>query len=623
MKFLKVAQVFEAIEKKSSRLEIMQLVSDAFGSAKRDEVHQFMYLLQGKLGPDFSGITIGMGDKFVAAAIARVSGFPVHEVNAKYKKLGDLGLVAAEVLAKRKQQAFFSQELSLQKVFENLVKIAQCSGTGSQDTKIKLLAELVNSASPLEAKFIVRIPLENLRLGLGDPTIMDALALSFVEAFAKTNPKQVAEIEDELKTNKSKTDEWEDERKRKIRSKIRELIEAKYNIYPDMGTIAQKLKEKGLDGLHTIEIRPGIPIRPTLAERLPSAEEIAEKLGRCIVEQKLDGFRLQCHKDGKKVEIFSRKSENVTHMFPDIVKAILNQITAHTAIFEAEAIAENPATGEFFPFQITIQRKRKYGIEEKSEEYPLRIFCFDIMYLNGKNTMGLPFVERRKLLKSIISKGTRIELTKSIETSSAEKIEAFFNESIAAGLEGIIAKDLHAPYIAGARKFAWIKLKRSYKGELQDSVDAVIVGYFEGAGKRTQFGLGGLLTAVYNPDADSFQTLAKIGTGMTEAMLTELEQLLSKHSVKTKPKNVESNIEADHWVTPKFVVEVRADEITQSPIHTAGKTNKTDEGYALRFPRLVRMVSDKKPTDATTTKEIISMYKQQRTIQLQEEKAKE
>ncbi|MBS3061664.1 MAG: ATP-dependent DNA ligase [Candidatus Diapherotrites archaeon] len=619
MKFLSVAKVFESIEQKSGRLEIMKLVSDAFSSADASEVAELVYLLQGKLGPDFSGIKIGMGERFVEQSIAKVSGFPVSEINAVYKKLGDLGLVGQEVLKKRKQQAFFSQELGLKKVFDNMLKIARAEGTGSQESKIKLLAELLNSASPLEAKFIVRIPLEELRLGLGDPTIMDAMALVFVADFPKDFSRQAKEIESELKVNKDKKpEEWIEERDRRFRMRIREMIEEKYNVYPDLGKISEKLKENGLAGLAAIEIVPGIPIRPTAAERLPSAAEIIEKLGKCAVEAKYDGFRLQCHKSGDKVTIFSRNSENVTAMFPEVVDAIKSQIIAKAAIFEAEAIAFNVKTGEFFPFQVTIQRKRKYGVSEKSTEYPLRLFCFDLMFLEGKNLMPLPFVERRAELSKIIASGERISLTKSIITEKVEDLEKFFDESVSQGLEGIIAKDLNAPYIAGARKFAWIKLKRSYKGELSDTVDVVIVGYFVGQGKRTQFGLGGLLSAVYNPDKDRFETLAKIGTGMTEQMLSDLESTLSKLKVKTRPKNVESNLEPDFWVEPKLVAEVRADEITKSPVHTAGVVQKDDEGFALRFPRLIRLRIDKAPKDATTVKEIISMYKNQKSTQVEE-----
>ncbi len=615
MRFKRVADLFDSLQKTSSRLEMTDRLAFFLNELPSPEAPAFVYLLQGKLGPDFAGIKIGFGEKFVEHTIAKISGFSAEKVNQKFKQTGDLGETAEFFLEQKKQQSFFSQALTLQKVFDNLLKIARSEGAGSQETKIRLLAELLNSSTPLEARYIVRVPLEQLRLGVGDPTILDALAVKESNNFKKNNKKIIERFESEIKSKKEV--EKKEELGLKIKRHIRELIEEKYNVHPDLGLVAQKVLEKGLTGLREIEIEPGIPIRPTLAERLNSAEEIIEKLGKCAVETKLDGFRLQCHKSKNNVTIFSRQSENMTKMFPDLVKAIREQINADTAIFEAEAIAFNEDTGEFFPFQITMQRKRKYGIVEKTEEFPLKLFCFDVMYLNGKNLMRLAFTERRKKLEGILKTGTIIAPTELIITDNAQKLNSFFEDNISRGLEGIIAKDLNAPYIAGARKFAWIKLKRSYKGELQDTVDVVIIGYYKGKGKRTQFGLGGLLTAVYNKENDSFESIAKIGTGMTEQTLADLEKRLSKIKVKTKPKNVVSELEPDFWVEPKIVIEVRADEITKSPVHSAGKT-KTADGFALRFPRMISFRVDKKSEDATSAAEIREMYQRQANIQLQE-----
>jgi DNA ligase-1 len=615
MEFLKIAELFEGIEKTSARLEMTDQLSGFFKALSAESAPSFVYLLQGKLGPDYSGIKIGMGEKFVVEAIAKVTGFSKETVEKKFRETGDLGETAFELVQKKKQQSFFSASLTLRKVHENLLKIAKAEGMGSQDSKIRLLAELLNSAKPVEAKFIVRFPLEELRLGVGDPTIMDALALNLVNEFRKEHSKETGKIEEELKTKKP--EERKEELVRKIRVKIREKIEEKYNVHPDLGFLAQKLLEKGLPGLKEIGIEVGIPIRPTLAERLPSTEEIVEKLGKCAVESKFDGFRLQIHKKGETITVFSRQSENVTNMFPDIAKGVREQIKATEAIFEGEAIAYNEQTREFYSFQVTIQRKRKYGIEEKSEEFPLKLFCFDVMYADGKNWMPFPFRERRKQLEKMIAKGPVVQLTDSIITDDPKKMESFFEESIERGLEGIIAKDLNAHYIAGARKFAWIKLKRSYKGELQDSVDAVIVGYYKGKGKRTRFGLGGLLTAVYDKEKDLFKTIAKIGTGMSEETLQELEKRLSKIALKKKPARLESELEADEWCTPHYVIEVRADEITKSPMHTAGKKRAGDEGFALRFPRMIQFRSDKKPEEATSEKEIRRMFENQKHVQIQ------
>ena len=248
-------------------------------------------------------------------------------------------------------------------------------------------------------------------------------------------------------------------------------------------------------------------------------------------------------------------------MFPEIVKAVRKQIKIKKVIFEGEALAFNEETGEFYPFQVTIQRKRKHDVEKFLEKYPLKLFAFDLLF-DGKNLMQKSFRERRKRLGEIIGKGTVIELTDAVETASPVELEKFFDESVSQGLEGIIAKDLNAPYIAGARKFAWIKLKRSYKSELNDSIDVVVIGYYEGKGKRQQFGLGSLLTAVYNKNEDTFESVAKVATGLSEKELGEMEKLLKKEALKKKPSRVLSGLTPDHWVNPKYVIEVNADEIT-------------------------------------------------------------
>ncbi|HZX20711.1 MAG TPA: ATP-dependent DNA ligase [archaeon] len=612
MDFSEIADYFEKIENVSSRLEMTGILSELLEKANVKEIRKIIYLSQGILGPNQTSLEAGLGEGLIEQGIAKAAGYSKEEVKKLNREIGDLGLVAEKLNAKKKQQSLFSEKLSLEKVFGNFMKISELEGKGSQDSKLGTFAELLNSASKTEAKYIARFPLGNLRLGIGDPTIMDALAMNHLSEFLK-NKKIKEKIESELKEKKEEKRKEEFERKTKAR--LREIIEEKYNIHSDLGEIAEKLKQKGLKGLDELEIKPGIPIRPTLAERLPTAEQIVEKLGKCIVEAKYDGFRVQIHKNNENITIFSRQSENVSEMFPDLVEAVKKQVKAKKAIFEGEALAFNEETQQYFPFQITIQRKRKYDIEKKAEEFPLRLFLFDLMFLEGKNCMELPLKERRKKLREMIGKGTAIQLTNSIETSDPKKIDKFFLESIENGLEGIIAKDPEAKYIAGARKYAWIKLKRSYKGELHDSVDVTIIGYYKGRGKRTQFGLGGLLTAIYDEESDSFKSIAKIGTGMTEEILAELEEKLSKISTKQKPARVESELEPDVWVQPQYVIEVVADEITKSPMHTAGKSK--GQGFALRFPRMIKF-REKKPEQSTSEEEIISMYKNQGTTQVSE-----
>lgn len=608
MRFLEIARAFEEVEKTSSRIEMTKKLAELFRRAKEEELEKIVYLCQGQLGAPYKKQELGLGENLVMEAIAKATGYNQAKVKLLYREKGDLGLVARELVQSKKQQSLFSQELDLKKVFSNFEKIAKASGTGSQELKKRLLAELLNSAKPVEAKFITRIALESLRLGAGDPTIMDALAENNLEEFKQKEKKLVKELSQKYSG---------EELHRQIRARLREQIEAKYNIHSDLGRIAGLLARKGLNGLKEISITVGIPIRPTLAERLPSAKEIIKKIGKCAVEAKLDGFRVQLHKDKERVIIFSRRQEDMTHMFPEIVGAVRKQVKPEKAIIEGEAIAYSEDTDEFYSFQVTIQRKRKYGVGEYSKKFPLKLFVFDVMLVGNKNMMGLPFRERRRELEKIISKGDTITLTDMIITDKPEELNKYFDLNVQKGLEGIIAKDLNEKYIAGARKFAWIKLKRSYKGELSDTIDTVIIGYYRGKGARAKFGLGTLLAAVYNKELDRFESIAKIGSGMTEQQMIEMESSLKKIVVEKKPARVESGLEPDFWVEPKYVVEVRADEITKSPVHAAAK-GKGREGLALRFPRMTQLRVDRKPEEATTVREIKEMYRSQKTIKSEE-----
>jgi len=369
-----------------------------------------------------------------------------------------------------------------------------------------------------------------------------------------------------------------------------------------------------MEGVKKFKIQVGYPIRPALCERLPSSEDIIQKIGKAAIEAKYDGFRVQCHKDGENIELFSRNLERTTHMFPEIAAAIKNFISAKKLIIEGEALAYNEETGELFPFQVTIQRKRKHGIEELSKELPLKFFAFDLLYLDGADYTEKAFSERRKKLESIIKKNDIIEPSELFITDNPDKIIKYFESAIERGLEGVVAKRLDAPYSAGARNFNWIKLKRSYKGELADTIDVCIVGYFRGKGARARFGLGALLGTVYDSKTDTFKTVSKIGSGFKEDEFLELKKLLDEIALKHKHARVDSVMEADVWVEPRYVITVMADEITRSPTHTAGR-DKEGVGYALRFPRSTGFIRfDKKAEDANSVKEIIEMFNQQKQV---------
>jgi len=574
MKFNRLVEFFERLETTAKRLEMFDILSELFREASPNEIDRIIYLSQGQLLPPFKGVEMGMSEKLLIRAISDATNTPTKKVEEEFRHTGDLG-ATAENLIKWK-----GQYLDVEDVYKELMDIALTSGAGSVEKKIGLLSNLLKGASRKEAKYIARFVIGRLRLGIGDPTVLEALALAHGGRH------------------------------------LRVELERAYNLCSDLGLVAKTLVEKGIDGVRRFRVQVGYPIRMALCERLPSSEEIIKKIGRAAIEAKYDGFRCQVHKDGERVEIFSRNLERTTEMFPEIREAARNSITPQRAIFEGEALAYNEVTGELFPFQITIQRKRKHGVAEIAKEYPLKFFAFELLYSDGIDYTEKPYSERRKKLESIIKKNPVIEPAEMFITDDPKKIYKYFEAAIERGLEGVVAKRLDAPYSAGARNFNWIKLKRSYRGELADTVDLCVVGYFRGRGSRARFGIGALLGAVYDPRTDTFKTVSKVGSGFTEEEFMELKKTLDRIAIPHKHPRVDSLIEADIWVEPRYVVTVTADEITRSPSHTAG-IDREGIGYALRFPRAIGFLrSDKRPEDANTVKEIIEMFEQQKKVKV-------
>ena len=358
----------------------------------------------------------------------------------------------------------------------------------------------------------------------------------------------------------------------------------------------------GERGLARIAPRPGIPVRPALAQRLRSSEEIIARLGLVQVEPKYDGFRLQLHRDGNRVRAFSRRLEDVTHMFPELTDGLRRQLRARRAILEGEAVGYNPVSGEFLPFQIAMTRKRKTGIAEAAARHPLRLFAFDLLYADGRNYIPRPQRERSRRLRELLPfrQDDPLAVTELVTTDRPRELQAYFARMVRRGLEGVVAKRPDAPYHAGARQYTWVKLKRAYQRTLQDTVDLVLVGYLTGRGKRAALGIGSLLGAVYDPAHDRFRTVAKIGSGPSDRQWRELRALLDPEASPSRPRRVDSRLTPDVWVEPKYVVEVLADEISRSPLHTCGRS-ADGAGYALRFPRMLDGVrADKAAEDATT-----------------------
>ncbi len=575
MRFEKFTQYLEKIEKTTKRLEMFDILSELFQKADKKEVQNIVYFCEEQLLPPFYGFEMQMAESAAAKALAKSTNKSPEVVKKHYKKVGDYGLVAEEIINPPSRK-----ELNINDIYNKLTEMAKVSGSGSVEKKIDLLTELLTHCKPKEAKYVLRFVLGRLRLGLGDPTIMDSMSKAITGD----------------------------------RMKLRKDIERAYNLCSDLGLVSATLFEKGESALKKFEVKVGSPIRMAAAERLPGPKEIIKKIGKCAVESKYDGFRLQIHKNGDKVEIFSRNLERMTHMFPDIVEGIKKQISAKKAIFEGEALAFNESSGELLPFQVTIQRKRKHDVLEMSKDLPLVMFLFDILYKNNDDLTGKGYEQRRKIMTSTLKTGPIIRLSNRIITNDPKEMEKFFEDEISKGLEGIIAKRLDGIYEAGGRGFNWIKMKRSYKGQLEDTIDVVIIGYFKGRGMRTKFGIGALLAAIYDKKKDAFTSIARIGSGLTEENWVKIRKTIDKDKLSKKPARVESLVTPDVWVQPKHVLTVLADEITESPMHSAAKDGD-GPGLALRFPRVQGWIrADKSPEDATETKEVKDMFKQQRKV---------
>ncbi len=576
MLFEELSGYLLSLEKTSKRLEMIEILSKVFINTKKEEVGDTVNFIQEQLMPSFYNVQLGVADKMVEKAIALAYDKNADKILEEYKKIGDLGEVA-----EKNSNVKIAKKLEVTVVYDKLLKIAKLSGAGSIDDKIGELSNLIKEVSPLEARFIIRFVMGKLRLGVGEATIMEALSK------AKTGNRE-----------------------------FKKEIERAFNLCSDLSYVAEVLYSRGKEGIKNFEINAMKPIRPALAERLSTAKEILEKLGKCAVDQKLDGFRAQVHKNGKEVKVFSRNLEDITHFMPEIVNEI-RKMDFEDVIIDGEALTYDENTNTLYPFQVTIQRKRKHNVEEVAQDLPLRLFAFDIMLLNKKSLINEPYIKRREILDKLFSNTKTITKTKVIITDKADEIERFFDTTLEQGLEGIVAKRLDGSYSAGARNFNWIKMKMSYKSKLNDTIDLVILGYFKGRGQRASFGLGAVLAGVYDEKEDKFKSITKVGSGFSEEQFKQLHSLLEDIKVDDKPARVDTIMQPDVWVVPKYVITVKADEITRSPTHTAGMENGV--GYALRFPRAVSFIrADKKAEDSNTVKDIIEMYNEQKNIKAKE-----
>jgi len=571
VKFSELAAHLDRMEATRSRNELVRILADVYEASSEEELEPTTYLVQGRLAPFFEPVEIGLGERLLITAIAAAYETPKEEVATLNRQRGDLGLTAQRLAPASRRDS-----PSVVEVQQRLTQIASTSGAGSMQKKLDGFTSLLGDLDATSAKHLVRITLGKMRLGIGDPTVLDAMSL------AKKGDKS-----------------------------LRPVLEAAYNRTSDLGLIARTLWTQGEAGLDLLKIKAGHPLRPQLAERLPNPEAVIKKLGLVGVQPKYDGLRVQIHKDGDRVSIFSRNLESFTEMFPELVAAA-GALAIENVILDGEAIAYNPESEEYVPFQETTARRRKEDIQEFAARAPMRAFVFDVMFRDGSDLTGLPYERRFGIVEELLRESDTLLTAPLTTTDSAEVLTRELLDNISRGLEGVVAKRLDSPYQAGARNFNWVKLKRNTSGQLTDTIDLVLLGYYKGKGKRAEFGAGALLAGVYDNDRDEFVTISKLGTGLSDQGWRELHQRLASLEVAEKPARVNSNFVPDSWLQPAIVVEVLADEITPSPRHTAGMTAE-QPGFALRFPRIVSMrTADKKAEDATTVREIREMFEQQR-----------
>ncbi len=611
MFFKDLAVYLKRLEETDSRLEITRILASLLKEASPREVDRLCYLILGYLAPPYRGVEFALADKMMIRVLSASFGFDQKEVRQKYKISGDLGITAQELKEAHLQQKLVPEDqllssleikknitvvekvlnrkkpLTVSETYDYLMIVARSGGEGSQEKKVALMASLLNSVDSLSVRYLVRIPLGKLRLGFSELTILDALSW-FISGD---------------KSNRNK-------------------IEGAYNVHADIGYIAKIIKKNGLLGLGKVAITLGVPVNLALCQRLSNAGQMIDKMvaqdkdnDLVAVEPKFDGTRLQAHiSRGKKksqVWLFTRSLEDITEMFPDITRGLEKEIGARSIIIDGEVIGYDPKSGQLLPFQKTIQRKRKHQIEEAISKTPLRYYCFDILYLNSKNLTDNPFDKRRAILERLITNEKdgkkKIFLSPQILTDNPEKLRSYHQEQINKGLEGVVVKKWRSSYDVGKRGFTWVKFKQEKGktgGGLSDTIDGVVMGYYRGRGRRAKFGIGAFLLGIKNTyDDDQFLTVSKVGTGLTDDQWRKLRSLCDQVAANKKPASyrINKNLFPDVWCQPEIIVEIEADNVTVSPLHSAN--------LALRFPRLVRFRTDRSPNQATTKKELEELKK--------------
>lgn len=634
MQYLKLVDFYEKVNSTSRRLAKTYYIAEFLKECSKEDLNLVIPLLQGRIFPSWDDRKIGMSERYVIKAISIATGFSINDIEKEWKKVGDLGDVAANLVKSKKQVTLFSIELSIKKVIDNVSKLTLLTGPGSVDQKVKIIAELYTSAKPNEAKYITRLIMEDLRIGAGESSLRDAIAWAYLppvygvlyyckecDAFvpglkkcilcdSKLDTKidefpdkkvlvikDIKEIDDNNLLDFDLILPEDDKIARDIYNFMIQKVQYAIDVSNDFALISNVIREEGLKGLEKIEMTPLSPIKVMLYPKAKNMDDAFLRLGRPMaLEYKYDGFRLNCHRLNDKVRLFTRRLEDVTKQFPDVVELIKSNVSSENYIIDAEVVGYDKETGKYLPFQKISQRiKRKHDIKQMADELPVILNVFDIMSYNGQNLLNEEFIKRRKIIEDIVIQTKKIMPAKQIITSDDNEANAFYEEALQVGEEGVMAKGLNAPYKPGARIGYGLKIK-----PVMESLDLVIVGAEWGTGKRGNW-LSSFTLACIDSTTGDFLEIGRVGTGFKEKSeeglsFEQLTELLKPLIISEKGRDV--------IVKAQIIIEVNFEEIQKSPTYSSG--------YALRFPRVIRMRDDRRPDECSDLELIEELYHMQR-----------
>lgn len=581
MEYSELAGFYEVLENTPKRLDKTKVISEIIKKTSDEDVSMILLLLEGRIFQKWDERETGVASRMAIKAISAATGISPGRVETEWSRRGDLGNTAEALVKVKRQATLNNAELSVKKVFSNLRKLPEIEGAGAVERKTRLVTELLASANPVEARYIIRTALQDLRVGVGEGSIRDAIIFAYFGG------------EIGLKESKDGIEIGKREEYNRLVARVQDAID----IANDFSSVIVKLRKKGIGGLDDIEIRLGWPLKVMLALKVDSAKEGFERCGRpAVLEYKYDGFRMQIHKSGKDVNLFTRRLENVTIQFPEVAGNVRENIMAETAILDCEAVGFDKKTGKYMPFQSISQRiKRKYGIRELSEQLPVEVNVFDILYYNGKSIIHEPYQKRHEIVNLIVRKQERrIIPARSIIADDEEKANDFFRQALKAGNEGVMFKNLKGVYKPGARVGHMVKWKPA-----ADTLDLAIVGAEWGEGKRAKW-LSSFTLACVGNEGDLLE-VGKASTGLKEKDEEGLSFGRMTEALKGLIK-LEKGREVS--IRPKLVLEVGYSEIQKSPTYSSG--------YALRFPIIKSLREDRMPEDSTTLEEIEQLYRKQK-----------